>query len=268
MSPEQLLVARARLTGVRALMFDLDGCVWFGAELAPGAAELMANLRARGIGVGFLTNTSTHDSEYLAGKLSRLGIPAQRTDVLSPIDVLGDHPLLLERPPTFVIGSAYVKSAVGEISEVTEDPEVARLVVLARDIELDYHRLSDALHVLNRGGALLALNLDARVPVEGGRFLPGNGAFAAALTTASGVEAHAAGKPAPFFFQAALDRFGFDAGSTVMVGDNLDSDIAGARSAGLRSVLVGGEHFSAATPAPVPDLELDGVADILTVLEL
>lgn len=251
------------LSGVRSLMFDLDGCVWFGAELAPGAADLMATLRAREIGVGFLTNTSTHDSEFLAGKLTRLGIPAAREDVLSPIDVLADHPLLRSRPPTFVIGSAYVKAAVARSTEVSEDPEVATLVVLARDPELDYNRISDALHVLNRGGALLALNLDARVPVEGGRFLPGNGAIAAALTTASGVEAQAAGKPAPFFFEAALNRFGFAAATTVMVGDNLDSDIAGARSAGIRSVLVGGDHFSAAYPAPVADLELRGVAEVI-----
>lgn len=266
MSPEQLTAARTLLTGVRSLMFDLDGCIWFGAQLAPGAAELVATLRAEGFGVGFLTNTSTHDSAYLADKLTRLGIPAGHEDVLSPIDVIGQHPLLLARPATFVIGSAYVKSAVSKVTAVTEDPEVAEVVVLARDTELDYNRLSDAMHVLNRGGSLLALNLDARVPVEGGRFLPGNGAFAAALTTASGVEAQAAGKPAPFFFHAAMERFGFDAASTVMVGDNLDSDIAGAIQTGIRSVQVGGERFSAAIPAPVADLELDGVAAILDVL--
>ncbi len=258
--------AVAPLADVRSLLFDLDGCVWFGAQLAPGAAELMAGLRARGLGVGFLTNTSTHDSEFLAGKLTRLGIPATRADVLSPIDVLGEHPLLQGRPAAFVIGSDYVKNAVARSAEVTEDPEAAALVVLARDPELDYRRISDALHVLNRGGALLALNLDARVPVEDGRFLPGNGAIAAALSTASGVEAQAAGKPAPFFFEAALERFGFAAATTLMVGDNLDSDIAGARLSGLRSVLVGGDHFSAAAPAPVPDHVLRGVADLADLL--
>lgn len=259
--------AAAVLTGVRSLLFDLDGCVWYGSQLAPGAAELVAALRADGRGVGFLTNTSTHDSRSLAAKLVRLGIPAGPRDVLSPIDVLAEHPLLAGRPKVFVIGSQHVIDAAAAATEVTEDPDAADLVVLARDPELDYLRLSQATHVLNRGGALLALNLDARVPVEGGRFLPGSGAIAAALTTATGTAAAVAGKPSPFFFQAALEWFGFAAPSTVMVGDNLDSDIAGAASVGMRSVLVGGDHFSAAHPAPVPDAEVSGLSALAELLE-
>lgn len=254
------------LTGVNSLLLDLDGCVWYGPELAPGAADLVANLREQGRGVGFLTNTSTHDSRSLAAKLARLGIPAEPRDVLSPIDVIAQHPLLSARPLAFVIGSQHVVNAVTAAAEVTDDPEAAALVVLARDPELDYARLSQAAHVLNRGGALLALNLDARVPVEGGRFLPGSGAIAAALTTATGTAAAVAGKPSPFFFRAALERFGFSASSTVMVGDNLDSDVAGAAGVGMRSVLVGGDHFSAADPAPVPDAEVATLARLTQLL--
>ena len=96
--------------------------------------------------------------------------------------------------------------------------------------------------------------------------VPGNGAIAAALSAASGVVAESVGKPAAFFFDAALERFGFERRSTVMVGDTLDSDIAGGAASGLVTVQVGGSRFSALDPAPRPDHSLDALADLPDLL--
>ena len=144
----------------------------------------------------------------------------------------------------------------------------AELLVLSRDPELGYRRLAQALQVLLRGGGFLALNLDMRVPMAGGRIVPGNGAIAAALSAASGVTPESVGKPAPFYFEVALERFGMQRESTVMVGDNLDSDVQGGRNAGLRTVQVGGSTFSALTPPPEPDLSLTGLPQLGELLGL
>lgn len=247
-------------------MLDLDGCVWFGSELAPRAAEVVAELREAGLGVGFLTNISSGTTLSVADKLSGLGIPARHTDVLMPIEALAGHPLLATDPLVYVLGRDEVAKAVAEVAATTTDEDAANLVVVGRDPDLRYSDLAAALHVLNRGGKLLALNLDTRVPIEGGRVVPGNGAIAAALTAASGVAAESVGKPSRYFFSAALKRFGFDRLTTLMVGDTLDSDIAGGAASGLVTVHVGGSHFTASDPAPVPDHSLNELAELPALL--
>ncbi len=260
--PEELL------RGVRSLLLDLDGCVWFGDVLAEGAAEFVAAARASGLNIGFLTNISSGTSAGVAAKLTRLGIPTPVDAVLMPLDALALHPLMAPRPTTYVLGRADVAEAVAAITRVTFDPDEAELLVISRDPDMGYRQLAEALHVLVRGGGFLALNLDARVPVEGGRIVPGNGAIAAALTAASGVEAQSVGKPAPFYFEVALERFGMEQGSTVMVGDNLDSDIKGGHDAGLRTVQVGGSPFSSLTPPPKADLSVRGLPELGRILGL
>lgn len=253
---------------VRAVLLDLDGCVWFGRELAPGAAEAVRSLRAAGLAVGFLTNISSGRSSDVAAKLTQLGIPAAAREVLMPIEALASHPRLADRPTALVVGRPEVRAAVAEVTPVSDDPDEASVVVLGRDPTVDYARLTEALQVLHRGGALLALNLDARVPVAGGRLVPGNGAIAALLSTASGVTPEVVGKPARFFFETALRRFGFEPHETVMVGDTLDSDIAGGAGAGLRTVLVGGSHFTSLEPPPAPDYEISALAELPALLGL
>lgn len=251
---------------VESVMLDLDGCVWFGNELAPRAAEVIAGLRAAGLGVGFLTNISSGSTDTVAAKLNGLGIPARPADVLMPIEALAGHPLLSTDPLVYVLGREEVARAVAQVATTTTDEDAADLLVVGRDPHLTYGDLAAAVHVLHRGGKLLALNLDTRVPVEGGRVVPGNGAIAAALTAASGVMAESVGKPSPYFFTAALERFGFDRLTTMMVGDTLDSDIAGGAASGLITVHVGGSHFSSSASPPVPDYSLAELADLPDLL--
>lgn len=249
-----------------AIFFDLDGCLWFGGRLAEGAAQLVADLRADGRKIGFVTNISSGRARDIAGKLTRLGIPAEARDVHMPIEAFAEHPSVRGRPRTFVVGQPEVRAAVAEATEVTDDPDLAELVVFSRDPELTYHTLAEALQPLLRGAPLLTLNGDLRVPVEGGRILPGAGALVTVLTTAAGIEAEVVGKPSAFFFSTALRRFGVAAGRAVMVGDTLDSDIAGGRAAGLWTVHVGGNLMSLHDPAPRPDFAVAELADLRPLL--
>lgn len=251
--------ASAPLAHMRAVFFDLDGCLWFGDTPAEGATELVEAVRASGRRVGFVSNISGGSGQDIAEKLRRLGFVASADEVIVPVDALAEHPRMEGKPVVYAIGNARVIAAIERLTRVTRDPDEAELVVLSRDRDLTYDTLTDALQPLLRGVPLLSLNVDARVPAAGGRVDPGAGAIAAALETAAGIRGETVGKPSAFFFRAALRRLGARAEETVMVGDTLDSDIAGGNAAGMITVRVGDSGASALQPAPVADYELADV---------
>ncbi|HLR45799.1 MAG TPA: HAD-IIA family hydrolase [Deinococcales bacterium] len=258
----------SRLDRLETFFFDLDGCIWFGDELAPNAARLVARLRASGKRVAFVTNVSSATAGAVAGKLERLGIPAVAEDVMTPLTVLDRHRLLEGNPEVFLLGNEAIRATLTEAGfRLTADPEAARVVIASRDTGLTYSQLAEAATALFSGAELLALNLDARVPVTGGKYVPGNGAIVAALTTATGVTAEALGKPSEFYYAQALRRFSAAPATTAMIGDNLDSDIAGGNAADLLTIQVGGDTYSQREPAPVPDhsvADLHGLEQLLT----
>lgn len=243
---------------IETLFLDLDGCVWFGGVLAEGASEAIARLRERGKRILFVTNVSNATRRGIAAKLSALGVPATGDDVQAPLELLPQHDYLSGEDVTvFALCAAGVSDAIRELGiAVTEEPASADVVVVGRNPKMTYQDLAAATQALCSGARMLALNVDSRVPMEGGVIVPGTGAIVAALHEATGVEAEVIGKPSRFFFDSALRHFGADGGSTVMVGDTLDSDILGGQRAGLRTVLVGGSHYSRLALPPVPDLDI------------
>ena len=252
----------APLADVDTVFLDLDGCLWFGEQLADGAIDLVRAVRDSGRSVGFLTNTSNHSTTRVVAKLQRLGIEADAADVIMPVDSLAGHPLMRDAARVWFFGPDDMRQTVAALAPLAATPDEADLVVLGRDTSLTYDDLADALHVLVRGGRFLAFNVDPRVPVEGGRMLPGTGAIAAALHYASGVQPEVVGKPAPVFFEAAMRRLRTTAERAVMVGDTLDSDIAGGASVGMRTVLVGKARPSTREPAPVPDHHVSSLREV------
>jgi HAD superfamily hydrolase (TIGR01450 family) len=252
---------------IENFFFDLDGCIWFGDQLAPHAAELVAQLRQAGKRVSFVSNITSSTGPLVAAKLTQLGIPATEAEVMTPFTILADHPLLLGDKRVFLLGNDLMWAALAGLGlRLVDQPLEADVVVVSRDPELTYVDLAEATQALDNGAALLALNLDARVPVEGGLYLPGNGAIVAALTTATGAEAHAIGKPSSYFFERALTRFRADRRVTVMVGDNLDSDIAGGLAAGLITIHVGGANFTQLPVAPQAHYSVEGLAQLAKLL--
>lgn len=255
-------VAVRAISAARNFLFDLDGCIWYGDDLAPGAQAIVRDLRERGVRVGFLTNASVGDAAHLANKLAELGIPAEEGDVIAPLTVLAQHPLFETRRRALVLAvPAVERELMRHDIEVVADAGSADIVVIGKDPDLTYDSLARAVHALDQGAALLALNLDPAVPGSGGRRWPGVGAIAAALTTASGVEAELIGKPNPMFFRFALERFGMEPGQTVMVGDRSDTDIRGGRAAGLATVLIG--TLQASLPeSDTPDMHVETLEEL------
>lgn len=243
------------------VLFDLDGCLWFGRRLAPGAAEVVASLRSRGYAVFFLTNASAATADSLSERLSEMGIPAAAEEVMSPLSVAHRHPLLANGARAFAIGKAVVAQALRAAGvEVVSDADAAQTVVVGNSGDLRFADLTPALRALDRGASLLALNLDLRVPTASG-FTPGTGAIVAALEAAGGCKAEIVGKPTAFYFEQALQRFGIAADDSVMVGDSPATDVAGGRAAGMQTVLVG--EARPAGEAQQPDLQVAGLEALL-----
>lgn len=255
------------LNQLETLFFDLDGCIWVGDALAPNAAHLVASLREAGKRVAFVSNVTSTTAVLVAERLTGLGIPATEADVMTPFTILPHHPLLQAGARVHLLGNETIRSAIAAWGlELTERPDEADVVVVSRDPSMTYGQLANACRAIYAGAKLIALNLDARVPVGPDDYVPGNGAIVAALTTATGVTAEAIGKPSPFFFEEALAYFGAERGSTAMVGDNLDSDIAGGVAAGLLTIQVGGDSFSQLREPPVPDHRVSDLFELERLL--
>ncbi len=245
------------------VILDLDGCVWVGDTVIPGAPEAIAALREAGRAVAFVTNDSRLSPEEYVRKLWSLGCTAAVEEVISAGTALQYH--LAERPPAgaFVIGSPavvrHVADAGHRILNGSERAETAEIVVIGGH-EFDYRELRTATRAVLAGAEIVTGCLDATFPADDGP-CPGNGAIVAALEYATGRQALSVGKPEPQMFAAALERM--HDGPTLVVGDRLDTDLLGAAAAGLDGAIVlsgvssRGEAEAAVDPAPVaiaPDL--------------
>lgn len=237
-------------------LIDLDGCIWLEGELLPGARAFVHYLKAQGHVVCYLTNTSSAPGSDLAVRLTHLGLPAAPQDVFTPLDALRHSDLKTKKLPVYVLGSQRLKDVlIQQGFDVTAEATSAGAVVLGRAAALRMAELEAAANVLWRGGILVALNQDARVPAQYGRILIGVGAVAACLEVATGVSCRLIGKPSPNFFLAALEQFGARAEGCVMVGDTLETDIVGARRLGIRTVWLSEEPEGDVADEQARDLE-------------
>lgn len=227
---------------MRGFIFDLDGCVWTGDVLMPGAADVLALLRTQGRAITFLTNNSRARAATMQAKLERLGVQAATQDVLTPLEILGEVVDKHVGPTSRVlaIGGPELEAAAvdGGHSLVPMDRyREAQAVIVGNDFDFSYARLTAAARAVAGGAAFLTPNLDPRLPVEGDEFLPGCGAIVEAVAAAAGVRPLVIGKPEPPLFELALARMGLSVEDAAMVGDSVDSDIRGARRVGLTAVL-------------------------------
>ncbi len=220
--------------------FDLDGCIWAGPALLPGAAELIAALREAGHRVLFVTNSSRELAPAIAGKLARLGIPTPPADVLAALGLLGEaiH-RRIGAARVLAIGTEQMREVLewaGHTVVAMDHREGATAVAVGYDPAFDFARLRAASRAVANGAAFFAVNLDPRLPVGPVEFDPGCGALAEAVSTAAGVGPVVIGKPDRLLFDLAVERMGCRPAEAAMVGDSLETDVAGGRAAGMFTI--------------------------------
>ena len=252
----------------RGWLFDLDGTLYLGERLLPGAAELVGALRRDGRRVAFLSNKPLETRADYARKLTRLGVPAEADDVINSSLVLARHLRSLDPgAPVFVIGEPPMQEEMRAHGFEVRDDARVRWVVIAFDRTFTYGKLNTALQAVRGGARLIATNPDRTCPVDGGEIPDCAGMIAAVeAVTDRRVEA-IVGKPSPIILEVALAALGVPAAETVIVGDRIETDVAMGKRSGLATILVLSGVTRADDPriaSLAPDHVVRSVADLLT----
>ena len=231
--------ASSLLAAHDSLLIDLDGVVRLSDQPVPGAADALSAARAEGARIMFVTNNASMTSEDVAAGLRALGVAADADEVLT--SSMAAAKLLAHRLPrgarVLVVGGTGLQGPVGSqgltpVSSADDDPAA---VVQGWAPDLTWGLLAEAAVAVRAGATWIATNRDATLPSPRGP-LPGNGAMIATVVMATGREPEVVGKPGPALFEEAAQTLA--ARSPLVVGDRLDTDIAGANAAGMPSLLV------------------------------
>jgi len=251
---------------IRSVLIDIDGVLCIGDAPLPGSLEAMSLLRASGAGIRLVTNTTRKTRADIVRQLAAMGFEVAPHEVITGagaarklLEARGLRPYLLIHPglmPDFA-GLA------------TDTPNA---VVIGDAAEgFSYQALNTAFRILidQPGAPLIALANNRYFREASGLSLDA-GPFVAALEYATGVRAEITGKPAEAIYRTALDALGSTPAESVMIGDDIESDIAGAQRAGLRAVLVrtgkyrpSDEHHPACRPDAIVDDFLRAVVDVI-----
>jgi phospholysine phosphohistidine inorganic pyrophosphate phosphatase len=253
-----------RLRGVRAIAFDLDGVLYEGDGPIPGAAQTVAAVRAAGLSVRFVTNTTSLSRRLIADKLTRLGFEAHVGELFCPARAAATW-LMREH----LSASVFVPQAAFEDYEgVTRSDERPDAVVIG-DLESGwtFDALNRAFRLIHeRNARLIGLGRTRYWKGPSGLQLD-VGPFLAALEHATGKAAVVFGKPEPAFFAGLVDDLDQPAGRVAMIGDDIASDVGAAMRAGLVGVLVRTGKFE---PRDLdgsirPDLVIDSVSNLIEI---
>ena len=225
---------------IKGFIFDLDGTVYRGEELIPGADATIARLKNDGGKVVFLSNKPLQTREDYAQKLTRLGIPTAPAEVINSSFVMTRYLLKLSRGAAlFVIGERpFIEELKRAGFMISEDPEKIEWVVAAFDRTFDYRKLNTAYQAIKKGAHFVATNPDRTCPVEGGE-IPDCAAVIAAIeaVTQKKVEV-VVGKPSPIIIEAALEVLGLRAEECMLIGDRIETDIRMGKEANIATALV------------------------------
>lgn len=226
-----------------AYLFDLDGTVYLGEELLPGARRLIGELRSRNLPVRYLTNNPTKDPSEYAAKLDRLGLPTPVGEVVNTVVTMIRW--LLDNAPDAVVypicEAPLLRALAAAGIRVSSDPSEIDIVIASYDRTFTYDKLQIAFDALwfHKRARLVTTNLDRFCPFPGGRGEPDAAAIVAAVEACTGVQCQVnVGKPDPMMLRAALRGLDVSPRECVMVGDRLTTDVRMALDTGVTAALV------------------------------
>jgi len=218
-------------------VIDMDGVIYHGHRLIPGAREFVERLNAGGHRFLFLTNNSQWTPRDLRHRLSGMGIDVDERSFHT--SALATAEFLRSQKPggsAFVIGGAGLTNALYEVGyHLTErDPDY---VVVGDTRRYDYETIEHAIRMILGGAQFIATNPDLTGPSEDG-IHPACGALVAPIELSTGRKPYFVGKPNPLMMRTALRKLDAHSNEAFMVGDRMDTDIIGGMEAGMRTILV------------------------------
>jgi len=263
------VIALDWLKHIRCFMLDMDGTIYLGDRLLPGAPELFTCLELKGLTYLLVTNNSSKNRGIYVDKLHSLGLTVPEDRIFTSGEAtaiyLGKH---FPGRRLYVVGTPALEKELhghGLILSTGDKPDVA---VLGFDTTLTYEKLWRLCDLVREGVPYIATHPDFNCPVEGG-YMPDIGAMIAFVKASTGREPDViVGKPYPPIVEAALARTGIPLSQTCMVGDRLYTDIA-LGAAGIRTILtLSGEARAEeiAGSAQKPDGVITDLSDLVSML--
>ncbi|XP_041756377.2 glycerol-3-phosphate phosphatase-like [Coregonus clupeaformis] len=288
------------LNSVDSVLFDCDGVIWRGDQVILGTPDVINLLKKNGKKVFFVTNNSTKTRKMYADKLALMGFNATEDDVFGTaycsamylkkvsklqgkVYLIGSNAMRQELEKVGIqqtgVGPDHISGVQMDWPNVPLDPEV-KAVVVGFDEHFSYRKLNRALQYLNNPDCLLVgTNTDTRLPLEGGKVVPGTGCILKAVEIAAQRQAQTVGKPNHFMYDCVASQFGLDSARCLMVGDRLDTDILLGSNCGLKTLLTltgvstvadVEAHQESGCPerlAMVPDYYVESIAELLPALQ-
>src|SRR5712692_9453570 len=250
-------------------LIDMDGVLYRGNELIPGADRFVRQLRARHIPFCFLTNNSQRTRRDVVAKLAWMGVEVEEEHVFTC--AMATARFLAQQKPggtAFVIGEGGLLTALHQNGYAVVDHE-PDYVVVGEGRTFNLELVEAAVRMIMGGAKLIATNLDPNCPTQDG-LRPGCGAMVAMLELATGVRAFSVGKPRPVMMRAARKELGLATDETTIIGDTVETDILGGVQLGYHTVLVlsGGTHpEDLQRYAYRPEIIVDSLAEFSELLE-
>jgi HAD superfamily hydrolase (TIGR01458 family) len=255
---------------ISAALVDIDGVLTVSWEPVSGAVAAVERLRAAGIRLAMLTNTTSRSRAGIAAGLQAAGFAIAAADIVTAPAVAAGY--LRENYPgarCLLLNSGDIGEDLAGVTITGPDaPAVDVVLIGGAGPEFSYEAMNRAFGHLQAGARLVAMSRGLSWRTRDGLQLD-SGAFVAALELASGTPAEVVGKPAATFFEAGLARVGAVPADALMVGDDVENDVLAAQRCGLTGVLVKTGKYSPRThgeAAAAADYVLDSIADLPALL--
>ncbi|HEY2980827.1 MAG TPA: HAD-IIA family hydrolase, partial [Anaerolineales bacterium] len=227
---------------IKSLIIDMDGVIWRADSPIGDLPSIFGRIRAQGVKFVFATNNGTKTPEEYQERLAEFGVEIEPWQVVT--SALGIAFMLAQRfaPGTkvFMIGEDGMRVALEEIGFhilAAENAVQAQAFVMGIDREINFEKIVEGTLLVRRGVPFYATNMDRTFPTPRGE-IPGSGAWASIITTATGIDPIIAGKPFPYLIELSLERLGTKKEETLVIGDRLETDISAGQAVGCPCALV------------------------------
>ena len=223
----------------KGIIFDLDGTIYTGEKLLPGAKQTVAWLKENDFSVIFISNKPLESNLTYSRKLSKLGIPTTSNEIINSTNALIYY--LKEHFPNarlFPIGESPFCNELAKFFELSENPNNIDVVIASFDRGFNYKKLNIGFQAIKNGAKFFATNADPTCPVPNGE-IPDAGAIIGALEGCSNKKVEfVAGKPSKLIINLSLDRLNTTPEKCILIGDRLSTDIRMGKESKIKTVLV------------------------------
>lgn len=234
---------------IKAVMFDLDGTIYYGSKIIDGVEETLEYISKKGIKIFFLTNNSTKTRKQIYEKLVNMGLKCKLEQVFTSGYIASLYAEKEKLKNIYIFGSDNLKSEFEDRGiKVVEDENEAENLLIGYNTQFDYEKLTQALNIALKGNTIIACNKERHFPGENARRMPGCGAMVGAIEACINRDVDfVIGKPNTLMLDIFSVLNGLSKDEILMVGDTYESDIAMAENYGCKSILISKENYDNTT---------------------